>query len=71
MWNIIKNIKLSVWNLLFMGFSSFLGSIAEKATNNNFIFEEGFELLFYIALAGIVYLYSRHENFALEQGNEI
>jgi hypothetical protein len=71
MWNMIKNIKLPVWNLLFMGFASFCGAIAEKATNNNFIFEEGFELLFYVALAGIVYLYSRHENFALEQGNEI
>ena len=71
MWNMIKNIKLPVWNLLFMGIASFCGAIAEKATNNNFIFEEGFELLFYVALAGIVYLYSRNENFALEQGNEI
>ena len=70
LWNMIKNIKLPVWNLLFMGFASFCGAIAEKATNNNFIFEEGFELLFYVALAGIVYLYSRHENFALEQ-NEL
>ena len=71
MWNMIKNIKLPVWNLLFMGIASFCGAIAEKATNNNFIFEEGFELLFYVALAGIVYLYSRHENFAIEQNDEI
>ena len=33
--------------------------------------KETFELLFYTALAGIVYLYSRHKNFALEQNNEI
>ena len=70
MWNMIKNIKLPVWNLLFMGFASFCGAIAEKATNNNFIFEEAFELFFYTALAGIVYLYSRHQNFAIEQ-NEL
>ena len=71
MWKMIKNIKLPVWNLLFMGIASFCGAIAEKATNNNFIFEETFELLFYIALAGVVYLYSRHKNFALEQKNDI
>ena len=71
LWNMIKNIKLPVWNLLLMGFASFCGAIAEKATNNNYIFEETFELLFYTALAGIVYLYSRHKNFALEQKNEL
>jgi len=71
LWNMIKNIKLPVWNLLFMGFASFCGAIAEKATNNNFIFEEGFELLFYVALAGIVYLYTRDKNFAIEQNNEL
>lgn len=70
MWNMIKNIKLPVWNLVFMGLASFCGAIAEKATNNNFIFEEGFELFFYTALAGVVYLYSRHQNFAIEQ-NEL
>ena len=61
--DLIKNIKLPFWNLLFMGLASFCGAIAEKATNNNFIFEEGFELLFYIALAGIVYLYTRDDRF--------
>ena len=70
MWKIIKNIKLPVWNLVFMGIASFAGAIAEKATNNNFIFEEGFELFFYTTLAGVVYLYSRHQNFAIEQ-NEL
>ena len=46
-----------------MCLASFCGAIAEKAANNNFIFEEGFELLFYIALAGIVYLYTRDDRF--------
>ncbi len=66
-WELIKNTKLPFWNLMFMGISSFLGAIAEKATNNNFIFEEGFELLFYTALAGIVYLYSRDERFSIKE----
>lgn len=66
LWQIIKNVKFPVWNLLFMGFASFMGAIAEKATNNNFIFEEGFELFFYVSLMGIVYLYSRHKNFMFE-----
>ena len=66
LWQMIKKIKIPVWNLLFMGFASFMGAIAEKATNNNFIFEEGFELFFYVSLLGIVYLYSRNENFKLE-----
>ena len=65
-WNIVKQVRFPVWNLLLMGFSSFCGAIAEKATNNNYIFEEGFELLFYVSLAGVVYLYSRNANFNLE-----
>lgn len=67
LWMLIKNTKLPLWNLLFIGLASFLGAIAEKATHNNFIFEEGFELLFYTALAGIVYLYSRDERFAIKE----
>lgn len=66
-WNLVKCTKLPFWNLAFMGLASFLGAIAEKATNNNFIFEEGFELLFYVALAGIVYLYSRDERFSVKE----
>ena len=65
-WEVIKRVKFPVWNLVLMGFASFMGAIAEKATHNNFIFEESFELLFYVALCGIIYLYSRHQNFNLE-----
>ena len=66
LWKIIKNIKIPVWNFLFFFFAMFMGAIAEKATNNNFIFEEGFELLFYVSFAGIIWLYSRNKNFILE-----
>ncbi len=66
LFKLVKRVKFPVWNIALACFSMFMGAIAEKATNNNFIFEEGFELLFYVCLLGIVYLYSRHENFMLE-----
>ena len=62
-WNYIKNVRFPFWNIVFAIFAMFMGAIAEKLTNNNFIFEEGFELLFYVSLLGIVWLYSRNENF--------
>ena len=60
MWNIIKNVKFPVWNfvLLFVGMG--LGEYAEKATEN-FVFEEISELLFYVALVGIIWLYGFNE----------
>ena len=67
---IIKNVKFPFWNLAFAVFAMFMGAIAEKLTNNNFIFEEGFELLFYVSLAGIIWLYSRNKNFILEEEKE-
>lgn len=66
-WEMLKSIKLPFWNLCFMILAMFMGAIAEKATNNNFIFEEGFELLFYVSIMGFVWLYSRNKNFMLEQ----
>lgn len=65
-WNMVQNIKLPMWNILIMCFAIIMGAIAEKLTNNNTIFEEGFELLFYICIMGIIYLYSRCKDFALE-----
>ena len=62
-WQTVKNIRIPFWNLLFAGFAMFMGAIAEKLTNNNFIFEEGFELFFYVSLLGIIWLYSRNEKF--------
>jgi len=60
---IIKKIKFPFWNILLAIFAMSMGAIAEKATNNNFIFEEGFELLFYVSIAGMVWLYTRNKNF--------
>ena len=65
-WQMASKIKLPVWNILFAGLAMFMGAIAEKATNNNFVFEEGFELLFYVSLTGILWLYSRNENFQIK-----
>ena len=70
LWTMVKEVRFPVWNVLLACFGMFMGAIAEKATNNNFIFEESFELLFYVSLAGIVYLYSRHQNFMLEDNEE-
>ena len=67
MWGMIKNIKLPFWNLCFACFAMYMGAIAEKLTNNNFIFEEGFELLFYVSLLGMIWLYSRNKNFIIEE----
>lgn len=68
--NILKNIKFPFWNILFSIFAMFMGAIAEKLTNNNFIFEEGFELLFYVSLMGIVWLYSRNKDFEIKNINQ-
>ena len=66
LWNIIKNIRIPFWNIGFACLAMFMGAIAEKATNNNFIFEEGFELLFYVSIAGLVWLYTRNKDFSAE-----
>lgn len=68
--NLVFKTKLPFWNLIFMGVASFCGAIAEKATNNNFIFEEGFELLFYVALAGVIYLYTMDDRYKIEEKAE-
>ena len=67
LWEMIKNIRIPFWNLAFACFAMFMGAIAEKLTNNNFIFEEGFELLFYVSLMGFIWLYSRNKNFTVEK----
>ncbi len=70
LWTMLKNIRIPFWQMLLMFFSMLMGAIAEKATNNNFIFEEGFELLFYVTLMGIIWLYSRNKDFILEEKTE-
>lgn len=65
LWSILKNIKIPFWSILFAIFAMFMGAIAEEFTNNNFVFEEGFELLFYISILSLVWLYSRNKNFTV------
>jgi hypothetical protein len=65
-WKIIKDIRIPFWNFIFAVFAMIMGSIAEKATHNNFIFEEGFELLFYVSIMGMLWLYSRNDNFKIK-----
>ena len=69
LWNTLKNIKIPFWNIAFATLAMFMGAIAEEYTNNNFIFEEGFELLFYVSILSLVWLYSRNKNFSLEKTN--
>jgi hypothetical protein len=69
MWELIRKVRFPFWNILFACFAMFMGAIAEKATNNNFVFEEGFELLFYVSLMGILWLYSRNENFQIKDND--
>lgn len=64
LWNIIKNIKFPVWNVLLLIAGVILSLYAEH-TLDNAVMEEITELLFYVSLVGIIYLYSRNENFRI------
>lgn len=66
LWNFVKNIKFPVWNVLLMLAGMGLGMYAEKVTKN-FVFEEITELLFYVSLVGIIYLYGYNKKFWLEK----
>ena len=66
LWQIIKNIKFPVWNVLLTLAGIILGMYAEKASEN-FVFEEITELLFYVSLTGIIWLYSANKNFVSER----
>lgn len=68
LWQIIKNIKFPVWNVILMLAGMGLGMYAEKVTEN-FVFEEIAELLFYVSLTGIIWLYSRNKNFVSDREN--
>lgn len=62
LWQKIRDIKFPFWNFLFMLLGMALGLYAEECVHN-FVFEEITELLFYVALIGFIYLYSRDKNF--------
>ena len=67
--NMITKVKLPIWNffLLFAGMG--LGELAEKCSKyvpNPFVFEEMGELLFYVSLVGIIWLYTKNDNFVVK-----
>lgn len=64
LWDYIKNTTLPFWNIILMIAGAVLGIYAEHATNN-FVFEEMTELLFYVALTGIIWLYTKNKKFIL------
>jgi len=65
LWKMITNLKLPVWDIILMVSGAGLGMYAEHVLDN-MVFEEITELLFYTALVGIVWLYSRHKDYAIE-----
>ena len=62
LWHKIRDIKFPIWNFLLMLLGMALGLYAEKCVYN-LVFEEITELLFYVALVGFIYLYSRDKDF--------
>lgn len=62
LWDYIKNIKLPVWDVLLMLTGMVLSVYVDHAIDN-LVFEEATELLFYVSLIGIIWLYSKNKNF--------
>lgn len=65
-WNIVKNVKFPVWNILLMIIGMIGGTLGEEVYHN-MVMEEITELLFYVSLAGIIYLYAYNKNFQLKK----
>ncbi len=61
LWNYIKNTKLPLWNIFFMLLGMGLGLYAEH-TMHNMVFEEITEMLFYVSLIGIIWIYTKSHN---------
>ena len=62
LWNFVKNVKFPLWNLLFLIIGTALSVYADKCIENP-VFEEMAEMLLYVSLTGIIWLYSRNEKF--------
>ena len=62
MWNIIKKTKFPVWNFVLLIIGMSVGMYAEKCLEN-FVLEELGELLFYVSLMSIIWLYGFNKNF--------
>ena len=65
LWHKIRDLKLPLWNILFLILGLVLSLYAEKATTN-FVFEEISELLMYVSILSLIWLYSRNKNFINE-----
>ena len=63
MWNIIKKVKFPVWNFLLAVVGISVSLYIEKHADND-VFEEMAELLFYVAVVGIIWLYAYNKNFS-------
>lgn len=66
LWHLIKNVKFPVWNVILMIIGMVWGTLAEEVFHN-MVMEEITELLFYVALAGIIYLYAFNKDFQLKK----
>lgn len=62
LWDIIKNIKFPVWNIVLM-IVGIIGGILGEEVYHNMVMEEITELLFYVSLVSIIYLYACNNNF--------
>ncbi len=61
LWNYICKTKLPFWNIILMFTGMILGLYAEHSSHN-MVFEEITELLFYISLVGIIWIYTRDKH---------
>ena len=64
LWNYIRLKKIPIWNFCLLALGIYLSLYAEKATEN-FVFEESSELFLYIVAVGILWLYSKHKDFVI------
>lgn len=60
LWKYITKTKLPLWNILLMLAGMFLGLYAEHSMHN-MVFEEITEMLFYVSLVGIIWIYAREK----------
>lgn len=68
LWEKIRDIKFPIWNFILLLLGMGLGTYAEECVHN-LVLEESTELLFYIALIGFIYLYSRDDRFINNKGD--
>ena len=68
-WNIIKTYKFPIFSLLLMLLGMATGIYGEEVLHNA-VFEELAELLFYVALASIIYLYSQKKQPLVSSNKE-